>query len=142
MITVQTYGTIPTKGSFRNVGRRGGKAVLVNSNKETTAWTNEFRAVLVKNGWGTPGAGAFHVHLYVYKQRPKSHYSGRGENAAIRKECASEKCLVRPDLDKVARAALDAMTGYVYFDDSQVVQLDTEKHWAGRHGVRVEVHGV
>jgi Holliday junction resolvase RusA-like endonuclease len=44
---------------------------------------------------------------------------------------------VKPDLDKLSRALLDALTGIVYLDDSQVVYLRVSK----RYGVpeRVEV---
>lgn len=34
---------------------------------------------------------------------------------------------VKPDLDKLARALLDALTGVAYVDDSQVVQLQLWK---------------
>jgi crossover junction endodeoxyribonuclease RusA len=34
------------------------------------------------------------------------------------------------DVDKLARAALDAMTGVVYLDDAQVVSLLVTKCWA------------
>ena len=35
----------------------------------------------------------------------------------------------RPDLDKLVRAVLDALTGVVYTDDSQVVELSARKVW-------------
>lgn len=38
----------------------------------------------------------------------------------------------RPDLDKLARAVLDAITGPVVADDSQVVSLTARKVWAER----------
>ena len=34
-----------------------------------------------------------------------------------------------PDLDKLVRAVLDALTGVCYKDDSQVVYIETEKVW-------------
>jgi Holliday junction resolvase RusA-like endonuclease len=36
----------------------------------------------------------------------------------------------RPDLDKLTRAVLDALTGVVWIDDSQVTNLTVEKHIA------------
>lgn len=42
------------------------------------------------------------------------------------------------DIDKLARAALDAMTGVVFADDSEVVVLAVMKDW-GDPGVTVEV---
>jgi Holliday junction resolvase RusA-like endonuclease len=35
--------------------------------------------------------------------------------------------VVKPDVDKLARAVLDALTGVAYRDDAQVVQLRAEK---------------
>jgi crossover junction endodeoxyribonuclease RusA len=36
---------------------------------------------------------------------------------------------VKPDIDKVTRALLDALTGIVFRDDSQVVKLDVQKRY-------------
>lgn len=36
----------------------------------------------------------------------------------------------KPDLDKLIRASLDALTGVVFADDSQVVRLTTTKNYA------------
>lgn len=40
----------------------------------------------------------------------------------------------RPDIDKLTRAVLDALTGTLYLDDSQVWQLMAEKLWGGPTG--------
>lgn len=45
----------------------------------------------------------------------------------------------RPDLDKLGRALLDALTGIVFLDDAQVVALDPTKEYAGMPGVNVSV---
>ena len=37
----------------------------------------------------------------------------------------------KPDVDKLARAALDALTGVLWADDSQVVSLHAQKEYAG-----------
>jgi len=44
----------------------------------------------------------------------------------------------KPDLDKLVRSLLDAMTGLVFEDDSQVVEMHVRKHF-GVPGVRVLV---
>lgn len=51
----------------------------------------------------------------------------------------------KPDLDKLVRSALDAMSGVVFGDDAQVVHLVTWKVYAGddeQQGVRVAVEEV
>lgn len=46
---------------------------------------------------------------------------------------------VPPDLDKLIRAALDALTGIVYLDDSQVVEIRSSKSYAEEPGVDISV---
>ena len=46
---------------------------------------------------------------------------------------------VKPDIDKLARAVLDAMTGVAYDDDSQVIQLTARKVYGPTAGVDVRV---
>ena len=36
-----------------------------------------------------------------------------------------------PDLDKLVRSVLDALTGYAYIDDRQVGSLVASKEWTG-----------
>jgi crossover junction endodeoxyribonuclease RusA len=45
------------------------------------------------------------------------------------------------DVDKLARAALDALTGVIWMDDGQVVELRVSKDY-GPPGVEVEVRSV
>lgn len=45
----------------------------------------------------------------------------------------------RGDIDKLARAVLDACTGIVWDDDSQVVRLDASKVFAGESRTLVSV---
>jgi Holliday junction resolvase RusA-like endonuclease len=37
--------------------------------------------------------------------------------------------VVKPDLDKLVRSTLDALTGTVFLDDAQVVELNVRKHY-------------
>lgn len=52
-------------------------------------------------------------------------------------------CAVTPDIDKLARAVLDALkSGGVLVDDAQVVRLITEKRYGHELGVRITVSDV
>lgn len=44
---------------------------------------------------------------------------------------------IRPDIDKLARAVLDGLTGVVYRDDEQVVKLTAIKQYAETEGVQI-----
>lgn len=70
--------------------------------------------------------------------RPKSHY-GTGRNATVLKASAPERPASRPDVDKLARAVLDALKGTAYADDGQVVELHARKLFGDQARAEVEV---
>lgn len=50
--------------------------------------------------------------------------------------------IVKPDLDNVAKAILDALNGIVYKDDNQVVELHIKKLYSDDPKVVVKIEGV
>lgn len=46
-------------------------------------------------------------------------------------------CIKRPDVDNVCKSIMDALNGYAYYDDSQVIHQTAEKHWGITPGVQV-----
>jgi Holliday junction resolvase RusA-like endonuclease len=58
-------------------------------------------------------------------QHPLSHY--RGLSYQLKPEHQSALQTHVPDIDKLARAVLDALTGIVYEDDAQVASLVATK---------------
>ena len=70
--------------------------------------------------------GPVMVRLGFYFARPKGHY-GTGRNADRLKPAAPVLMTSMPDVDKLARCALDALMGVVIYDDAQVVHLVAEK---------------
>lgn len=64
--------------------------------------------------------------------RPMSHLSRDGSVLSRRADD-----MPHPDIDKLARAVLDAMTGIVYDDDKRVTRLTSEKTWGERSGVTI-----
>ena len=46
---------------------------------------------------------------------------------------------VKPDLDKIIRSTTDALTGIVYVDDSQVVEVSARKHYGVPERVEVSI---
>lgn len=69
------------------------------------------------------------VLTFFVERPPTSHY-GTGRNVRIVKESAPARPIVRPDLDKLGRSTLDALTGVVWHDDSQIVGLSMDKRYA------------
>lgn len=66
-----------------------------------------------------PLPGPMSIRIEFLFPRPKAHYNARG-GLTPRAPAHPAK---RPDVDKLARAVLDALTGLVWADDAQVVRL-------------------
>lgn len=85
-------------------------------------------------GWDEPAEGPVEVHLWIRVPRPKS--------VSIKHRPYPH---TRPDVDKMARAILDALTiAGVWRDDAQVITLHAIKRYAtddpdGAPGVSVRV---
>jgi len=48
----------------------------------------------------------------------------------------------RPDLDKLIRAVLDALTGIAYIDDGQVVEITASKIYSNYAGVKIGIEQI
>jgi crossover junction endodeoxyribonuclease RusA len=68
------------------------------------------------------------LELVFTLARPKGHY-GTGRNAGRLRRSAPAAPITKPDIDKLARAVLDALTGIVFRDDAQVVELEIVKRY-------------
>lgn len=107
-----------------------GRARMVESSKAVGPWRERIALAAHQSGAGMmPGAVA--VDLRFVMPRPASTPKRRTPPA-----------IKRPDLDKLARAVLDALTGIVFADDSRVIDLHAHKRLAEigeTTGVRIEV---
>lgn len=84
-----------------------------------------------------PWQGPVMVVLNFFLPRPKAHY-GTGRNAETLKPSAPAYPSTHPDIDKLTRSVLDALTGIVFHDDRQVVMLQVGKFY-GQPGMDCEV---
>lgn len=64
------------------------------------------------------------VSIYVYKEMPKSWSKKK------KKELKYYPCLKKQDLDNFAKSILDSLTGVLWVDDSQIVELFISKKWS------------
>lgn len=114
------------QGSKRYVGH----GVMVESSKRVKPWRSDVRdAAINAMGHLSPLSGAVRVTLRFVLGRPKGHLrTGKKQTDGFRLlPSAPRHHATKPDLDKLIRAALDAMTGVCWRDDSQVVSLICEK---------------
>lgn len=109
-----------TQGSKDQFGRE--------ANKRLPGWRSDARdaarqALAGHTDW--PMDAPMTVSLAAFHQRPKHHtVAGRGK---IVKDSAPAHPGRVGDLDKIARALLDAMTGIAWNDDDQVVRIHADK---------------
>lgn len=127
------------QGSKRYLGP--GK-VVESGAKRLAPWRADVRAA-AEQALGDDGPGVLwdqpvKVQLIFWLPRPKAHF-GSGRNADKVKPSAPRWPAGRPDLDKLARAVLDAITGVVIADDSTVVDLCLRKRYAHNGGPRFGV---
>lgn len=99
---------------------------------------SEARPHFTVDGHLAPCEGPMIVSMTFYRARPKSHY-GSGRNSHLVRASAPAHFATTPDVDKVTRAMLDALTGLAYHDDRQVVDLHARQRWTTGLS-RVEVH--
>jgi crossover junction endodeoxyribonuclease RusA len=118
-ISFTVFGTPIPQGSMRAFLRPGMKHPVVTSdNKKLKPWRQEvtgcalraFRAPVLR-----PSALCVEINFFLTKPERKSskiHHPS-----------------TKPDADKLLRGVLDALTGVVYEDDSQVCRIIVEKYY-------------
>ena len=109
---------IPQPQGSKNAYVRGNRAVLVEANKKLPAWRQSVVDKLeAENVSCEPMTDAVDVSIVFFMPRPKS--------------VTRKLPTVKPDLDKLIRAILDAGTkAGIYNDDSQVVEIVAYKFYS------------
>lgn len=134
----RVYGKPVTQGSltsFPYMKKGGGMGVSTPQSKKVLDWRTTIRGALADKypdldgteplyGKGIPIDGC--VHLYI--EKPKSNKDVMPINQRT------------GDIDKYIRAVFDACTGYIYYDDSQIVSVCASKVYVpiGEEGVTIE----
>lgn len=119
------HGTPAPQGSSRAF-MAGGKPVITSANRNLKDWRTLVALTAAQHAHMIDGP--VEVVLHFYLPRP----------ASLPKKITRH--VRRPDIDKLARAALDSMTGVFFKDDSQVVALEVYKDYADPHpGVEIYV---
>jgi Holliday junction resolvase RusA-like endonuclease len=133
-------GIPSTKGSARAFVVNGRAIVTNDAGKKAKAWASIVAgAASEAMGSLTPFGCAVDVTVVFFLPRPKAHSRSNGELKADAPRWSPKK----PDADKLARCALDALTGVVFVDDSQIARLLVEKRYAdGQAGAHVLVRPI
>jgi Holliday junction resolvase RusA-like endonuclease len=130
------YGTPRPQGSMRAFAHKTtGKVVTVSDNAKTKPWRQEIArtALEEKRSHYMNGNQESSYHGVVIKMtfcfaRPKSV-----------KEHKRPHMTVKPDIDKLARAVLDACTGILFPDDANIIRLTATKRYEEPERVEIEI---
>ncbi len=125
-IEVWVDGTPRPQGSKTSLGN----GRMKESSRYVSAWRGYVGLLVGREWWGDPSDHPFSVELVFEFGLPKRVRDGRQPG---------DPHLQTPDIDKLERAVLDALTGIVWADDCQVVAVHKTKRWChrGHEGVRI-----
>lgn len=135
MIRFFAGGLAAPKGSKRVVTRGRGGVVLpfarvLDDSPHTKAWASivawHARQAIARERVAPYRDIPLEVGIVFGFHRPRSHH-GSGRNVYSVKESAPRAPCVKPDIDKLARSTLDAMTGILFDDDARITQLVATK---------------
>lgn len=131
------YGTPAPQGSKRGFYNQKTKRVnIVEDSKRVRPWKEAVKEMALSargltedDSLADPIAGPVVVSVRFYLPRPRSHF-GTGRNAGTVKASAPTFPAVVPDLDKLVRSTLDALTeAGLIVDDKQIVGLNAIKRY-------------
>lgn len=150
-LTITVLGVPAPQGSkraFRN--QHSGRIQMVESSKRLPNWRADIRdaALTALDShdeqrkallWESPIVASMVFRM----PRPKGHWLPANSRRAVPMlhPNAPNEPTGKPDLDKLVRAVLDALTGVVWRDDSQIVHIETWKTYAysGRPGADIAI---
>jgi crossover junction endodeoxyribonuclease RusA len=121
--SVHVPGRAYPQGSKRHVG--GGRLV-----EQAGANLKHYRTAVALTAQArhhTPLDGALSISIIYTFQRPKTHHMRNGKLKATAP--AYPYPCKRGDIDKLARATCDALTGIWFHDDAQLVELACSVVW-------------
>ena len=131
MTTLFVPGTPTPQGSTKAFVRNG-RAMITHSNNKTMPWRDSIAAhAMERHGLIYPRPTALRIDMIFLMPR-------RAAEPKRRIDPHTRK----PDLDKLVRAVLDALTGVWIEDDSQIVAIGASKETAAvgqKTGVALEV---
>jgi crossover junction endodeoxyribonuclease RusA len=134
---IVVVGTPRPQGSKDQFGREASKGL--------PAWRSDIRTAAGELEWDTAAYWEPPVVMSITFrfERPNTHYLPANSRRAARELRLDAPTYPMPrngsDLDKLVRAVLDALTGLVYRDDSQVVHIETWKQYGERPGADITV---
>ena len=120
MISFRVGGLPVPQGSMKVINGH----IIHSQGSALAAWRSAI-ALEAKRAGARPVEGAVLVYCVFTMPKPKT----------VKRDLPH----VAPDLDKLIRAVLDALTAIAYLDDGQVVEIHSAKIYGTQPGVEIEV---
>ena len=114
---------------------RIGNSIRLYDPKTTTNYKNHVKLSAKQQWKGKPLECPLVVELDIYRQIPKS-------TSKKRRKLMNERVIrptVKPDLSNYVKGIEDALSGIVYKDDSQIVDLIARKFYSDNPRVEIRV---
>lgn len=132
MIEFHVIGIPQPQGSAQAFVPKGWtRAIVTSANKKNKPWRQEVAGVAIAymqdHGFVLMEERPIQVEVEFFFERPKST-----------KKTVLHK-ITKPDVDKLARSVLDALTGIVFKDDSQVVKCIMSKSFGSPARAEVKI---
>lgn len=129
---------LPVPQGSKKIVRCGAHPIMVEASKGLMPWRQQVSATARCRAPERPRPGPVEVRLDFFMRAPKTKIP---VSCPKRRDAAGLAWpTTRPDIDKLSRGILDALTGIFWEDDSQVVRLIAEKHFAEREtGVKIGI---
>ena len=117
---------------------RGGVARVYDPHT-AEGWKSEISLAAKPYRPETPITGPIRLRLDFAMPRPKAHYGKKG----LKPQCEAPYHIIKPDLDNLVKAVMDALSQLQFWlDDCQVCSLTTSKQYVDREhqtGVSVDI---
>jgi len=120
VIEFSVYGSPVPQGSMKVINGH----IIHNKGSELAAWRSAI-ALSAKKAGARPERNPVAINLVFVQLRPKT--VKRAEPS------------VAPDLDKLIRAVLDALTAIAYVDDGQVTEIYARKIYGDTNGLKAQL---
>lgn len=136
------HGTPAPQGSKRAFNHNGRVVMIESGHERVRTWREDVKQAALKE-MSERGAetytGPVAVEVRFYLPRLKAHYR-TGKNAHLLRDDAPLYVAKKPDIDKLLRATLDALTAAgVWADDSQVAKVTATKTYLELAGADIIV---
>lgn len=126
-MTFTVFGPPVAQGSLRAYLTRGPnpRPIITHASRQVIPWRQEIVGAAKAAGVPFIETGPVWVVIRFYLPRPKTNRATHPER--------------RPDLDKLGRAVLDALTHVAFRDDAQVVLLVMRKSYGDWVGAKISI---